>query len=200
MVCSTSMVWYQRIVEENQMLKKVSVLTNSIKNKHKSIFNAFDHDISLRSLVFKLEERYMLFFLAFSESYGFYWLHPRLMAFQPRLQSRTDSEAVLLFLAPISNGFWSLLFERCRYRNQYMILYIACLIICYGEKLRDISSRFLLISISRNLKKDLMKTRWKYTIDLHIWDCRLALVYVLLFVFLFQFLSFFILYRWHYNL
>ena len=116
-----------------------------------------DSDISLRSLVFKLEERYMLFFLAFSESYGFYWLHPRLMAFQPRLQSRTDSEAVLLFLAPISNGFWSLLFERCRYRNQYMILYIACLIICYREKLRDISSRFLLILISRNLKKDPMK-------------------------------------------
>ena len=70
-----------------------------------------------------------------------------------RVSNRMDSEAVLLFLAPISNGFRSLLFERCGYHFQYMILYLACLIICYRKKLRDPSSRFLLISSSRNLRK-----------------------------------------------
>ena len=60
---------------------------------------------------------------------------------------------VYLFIILLLNGFWSLLFERCRYHNQYMILYLTCLIICYREKLRDPSSRFLLISCSRNLRK-----------------------------------------------
>ena len=60
---------------------------------------------------------------------------------------------VYLFILLFLNGFWSLLFERCRYHNQYMILYLTCLIICYREKLRDPSSRFLLISCSRNLRK-----------------------------------------------
>ena len=59
---------------------------------------------------------------------------------------------VYLFILLLLNGFWSLLFERCRYHNQYMILYLTCLIICYREKLRNPSSRFLLISCSRNLR------------------------------------------------
>ena len=95
--------------------KKVSVLIDFIKNEHKSIFNAFDHDISLRSLVFKLEERYMLFFLAFFESYGFtgytrvLWLFNRVsdlgrilkQCYFSWLQFRTGSEVCCLNAAGI---------------------------------------------------------------------------------------------------
>ena len=58
-----------------------------------------------------------------------------------------------LFVLLMLNGYRNLLFECCRYHNQYMILYWTCLIIYDREKLRDRSSRLLLISCSRNLRK-----------------------------------------------